>query len=319
MNNLLNKREVSVKSHKHRKPINWWRVSFLLMCVLIPLINFAVFYIYVNINSFLMGFQMNVNGQKVWTIAHFTRFFQEFRNPTSEIGLAFINTFKSFAIQMIMFPISFLVSYFLYKKIFMYKFFRTAFFLPSLISAAVITAVFTRFVSVAGPIAKIVQNVLKLDYVPSLLGEERFANKVIFAHMIWLAFPGSMVLWSGTFSRIPDSVIESARLDGVNWLQEAVRIIIPIVWPTFTLQLMMSVVGVFNASGAVFLFTKGQKGTMTLSCWTYLQVYNNIGGDKYSNAYNYLSAVGLLITAASIILALIVHKITGTKFKEVQY
>ena len=71
--------------------------------------------------------------------------------------------------------------------------------------------------------------------------------------MIWLAFPGNMVIWSGTFARIPDSVVESAKLDGVNWVQELFLVILPMVWSTFGLMLTLTLCGLFSASGAVFL------------------------------------------------------------------
>lgn len=297
------------------------RLLFIVLFTIVPIIHFLVFYVYVNLNSFTMAFQREVNGQIVWGFDNIRRFFNEFGLSTSEIRLSFVNTAKSFLVGLIMFPIGILVSYFLYKKIFLYRMFRVLFFLPSIISSVVINTVYREFVGVNGPIAQMVAQILNLDYIPALLGETRFANTFVFINTIWLAFPGSMVIWGGTFSRIPVGVLEAARLDGVNWRQETFHIIIPIVWPTFALQCMLMFASFFSSSGNVFLLTNGQWGTQTLSNWMYMQVYApaQSGGGAGVNTFSYLSAVGLMLTAVATVLAVTLRWLGNKMFKEVEY
>ena len=302
-----------------KKAFNIKRAFFIIAFIILPVINFLVFYVYVNANSFIMGFQKTVDGTTVFTLEHFDRFFKEFSSETSEIRLALINTLKTFLIVEIMFPIGFLVSYFLYKKIPLYNVFRIIFFLPTLIAGTVITSVYMQIIGVEGPIAELVKNIYNLDYVPTLIADERFANTFVFVQLIWLSFPGNMILWGGTLSRIPESVLESAKLDGVNWWQEAFRIIVPIVWPTFSLLFLLAFVGLFGSTGNVFLLTKGDYGTQTISNWMYLQVYNTTGSANMSNIYNYMSAVGLFLTAVTLVLSVLVRKITGRFNSEIEY
>lgn len=113
---------------KPKKHIGMCRVIFILSFILIPTVYFAVFYVYVNLNSFLMAFQINRNGVVSWTLENFQRFFTELSTNGSEMGQAFLNTFYTFLISQAMFLVSFFVSYFLYKKIFMYRVFRVCFF-----------------------------------------------------------------------------------------------------------------------------------------------------------------------------------------------
>ena len=65
-----------------------------------------------------MAFQINRGGTIYWTLENFQRFFHEIATNGSDLGMAFKNTFITFVIQQIMFLVSFMVSYFLYKKIF---------------------------------------------------------------------------------------------------------------------------------------------------------------------------------------------------------
>lgn len=309
-----------MRTIRRRKPVKIGKVLFILSFITVPTIHFIVFYLYVNINSFTMAFYTRTTEGVIWSFDNFRRFFTEISSGSSELSVAFRNTFITFAINMAMFLVTFFVSYFLYKKIFLHKVFRICFFLPGLIAGTIVNSIYMRIVGVDGPVSYIVQKMCNLDYRPELLANSRFANSMVFLNMIWLGFPGNMILFGGTFSRIPESVLEQGRLDGVNWYQEAFRIIIPIVWPTLSLILMMSIAGIFGASGNVFLLTQGKFDTQTLSNWMFMQVYVGVGSDPtYNNAYNYLSAVGLMLTTVSVVLALVLRKYSNKLVGEVQY
>ena len=179
--------------------------------------------------------------------------------------------------------------------------------------------IFQRMIGVNGFIAKWVQDWLNLAQTPELLADSRYANTVVILHMLWLGFPGDLIIWGGTFTRIPNDVLESAQIDGVNWWKEFTMITIPMVWPTVALQMVLMFCGIFGASGAVFLLTKGMYGTMTISAWMYLQLYNLSGSPYNSNAYNYMSAVGLVITVIAIGISLGIRKWTDKAFEEVEF
>ena len=106
--------------------------------------------------------------------------------------------------------------------------------------------------------------------------------------------------------------------DLCNWVQEAFRIIIPMVWPTFALMFVLSIAGVFGASGQVFLLTQGQAGTQTVSNWMYMQVYG-VSINNSSNAFNYMSALGMFLTLVSCIVSITLRKLSGKMFQGVEY
>jgi ABC-type sugar transport system permease subunit len=88
------------------------------------------------------------------------------------------------------------------------------------------------------------------------------------------------------------------------------------VWPTFALNIVLHVCSFFSASGNVFLLTRGDSGTMTLSCWMYLQTLDN---NTDINALNYMSAVGLFLTVISVTISITIRKITDKAFADVQF
>ena len=303
------------QTYENKKKMSAKRVVFILSFVILPTINFLIFYVFVNVNSFVMAFLKTIDGRTMFTLDNFTMFFSELSKKTSLIRQAFRNTSITFLVNEVMFVVGFFVSFFLYKKIAGHRFFKIVFMLPSIIAGTIVASVFTTFVGVEGPIVKLMKLFKEYEFVPELLADSDYANKTILANLIWLSFPGSLVIWSGTFSRIPESVIESGKLDGVSWLKEAIYLVIPLVWPTFALQFLLTICGFFGASGQVFLLTRGESGTMTLSAWMYLQVLDNKAeAMNNSNAFNYLSAVGLMLTTVSIIVTVFIRKYTNRAF-----
>lgn len=288
------------RTHK-KKVIRWMRILFIASAIIVPLTHFSITYVYVNFRSFFMAFYKTVDGEMIWTFDNFTMFFKVLEDPNKfDLGVAFINSFKTWLISTILFPIGIIINYFLYKKIIGTNIWRMCSFLPGLICGVVTVAFYKGMVAPEGPIALIVQKLYGLSDPPDILGDPRFANFGIWLHMIWLGLFGDVVIWSGTLSRIPDSLIESGQLEGIKWLQEIWYLILPCVWPVFLLKLIIHCGGMFSASGAVFLLTGGLYDTNTFSNWMYLQVYNVT--DPNSNALNYMSAVGLMVTAVSLII-----------------
>ena len=291
-------------------------VLFIISGLLIPVLTFAIFYIVPNFSAFFMGF-MDRNGNL--SLDNFRRVFETFARPDGDLTIALKNTLLTFSIIVVSFPFKVLVSYFIYKKVPFAGFYRIVFFLPTIVFSVAISLVFNQLIGTNGFIAKAVGELAGLDYAPELLADSRYANWVILLQMVWLGFPGDLIIWGGTFARIPADILESGQIDGVNWWTEFTKIIVPMVWPTVGLQMVLMACGLFSASGNVFLLTKGEFGTITFTAWMYLQMYNHSGPTYTSNVFNYLSAVGLLITAVAILLSIAIRKFADKRFEEVEF
>lgn len=299
-----------------KKKVNPKRILFILSCVTIPVVSWLLQYVYVNLDAFTMAFTDRTGA---FTFDNFVRFWAEMQNRDSDIRTAFRNTFLTFGVIMLLFPTQIMVSYFIYKRIPGAGIYRIIFFLPSIIFSVALSMIFMRIVGVNGAIAQTIQRALGLDYAPDLLADSRFANITVLLHMVWLGIPGDLIIWGGTFARIPTDILESGKIDGVNWWQEFTKITVPLVWPTVALKMVLNCCSVFGSSGAVFLLTKGNYGTMTLNAWMYLQIYNNTGTHETSNVYNYMSAVGLVLTVIAVTISIFIRRWADKTFEEVEY
>lgn len=305
--------------NKRKKPINKCRVAFIICCCALPVLEWLIFYIYANIQAFTMAFTDRTGA---FSLENFERLWKQLQSIDSELGVAIKNTAITFLILVVQYPFHIMVSYFLYKKIPLSNLYRVLFFMPSIIFSVAFVLTFKQLIGVNGFIAQAVRDAQGLDYTPALLADSRYANTVVLLHMLWISFSGNIVIYGGAFARIPDELLESARIDGVNWWQEFTKITVPMIWPTVALNAVLMVCGIFNASGSVFLLTEGEYGTMTLSAWMYIQLLEGGGAGAnvaHSNIFNYMSAVGLVMTIIAVSISLGVRKWTDKVFKDLQY
>lgn len=259
-------------------------------CLLaIPLIEFFTIYVYTNIDSFFLAFQRNgefagwVNFEMLWN---------EVRAPGSDLVIAIRNTFIYFGATFLLFLWSIFLSYFFYKKIYAYRFFRFVLYMPAIISPVVFVTLFKNLTSVNGAIDLMIRSFNPEFVMPELLARSDTATWTMVVYVLWMGWTKNMLYLGGSLARIPLEVLESARLDGVGPWDELTKILIPLLLPTLSTLLLLDVVGILSSSGPILLFTKGAYETTTISYWMFTLVYAT-GENQYAKA----SAAGMCLTA----------------------
>lgn len=290
---------------------------FIITIIGFQLVNFAIFYVVQNFNSIIMAFQLKKQGGIIWTFENFSRIFNAFfmNSGENELIISLINTFRFFGLGLIMFPVSFVTSYFMYKKVFGHNFFRLIFFLPSILSAVVWTTLYKEIVGPEGPIVKLIMLLQNSDEPMLLLGDPKHAIYTVMMYSVWMGIAGNFILYGGALSRIPTEVIEAGQLDGIGWFKEMTQVIIPLIFPTIGTLLLLQLTGIFTASGQILLLTNGAYNTNTISFFIFQNVYNI---PETSNQYNYASSVGIVFTLLTIPIVFLVRSMLN-KIEDVQY
>lgn len=269
---------------------------FLISMLAIPITHWLVFWLYVNLSSITLAFQAPTGG---WSITNFVQVWDGLTKEGNELGIAFVNTLRYFVTSVvIIMPGSLIISYFIFKHIKFYGFFRVIFYLPAIVSSVVLTTVYKQFLKPWGPIG-VFAEMLGIHYPETgLLGNPETATLAIIAYCIWTGFCGNMLVFGGAMSRIPVSVLEAAKIEGCGPFREIRSIVIPLIWPTLSTIIIFTMTGLFNASGPILLLVNGQNNTSTLSFWIYKLVNGNgFGG---GGQYNLVSAAGLCFTAVAV-------------------
>lgn len=308
------------KTRIRRRRIFSNRMAFLIFALAVPTVHWLVFWLYVNLSSFTLAFKNSVGE---WSFANFVQFYNSLRNPYgNSIGRSVINTIKYFAVNVFVnLPLSVIIAYFIYKKIAGYKFFRVIFFLPAIVTSVILVSTYMMTLSPHG----IFDTFLRLfgRAVPEwgYFNTESTATNAILIYSVWTGFGTNVVLIGSAMARVPDSVLEAARLDGCKPFREMVQLILPLIWPTLSTLILLALTGIFSASGPILLFAPdGHAGTTTLSYWIFKQVYGSgeFGQAGGTGAYGLVSATGLVFTVLWVPIILLIRHIMD-KIPTVEY
>ena len=299
-------------NHDVAKPLRKNKYLFIYLGCLPAVAGLIVWYFCVNINSILLAFQDELTGE--WGFTNFLRLFKDFgTSGASTMLIALENTGIYFVMCSIIMPVSiYFLTYFLYKKILLNQFFLVAMYLPGILSMIVLTTLFKNLLSPVGPISYMRVIHGNGQPLPDLLSSRWSAHGVMLAYIFIFTINTNILLWLGTFKRIPDSVIEAGKLDGISPLQELFHVITPMTWGTISTLFILSFVGIFSAGGPQFYFTNGNYDTYTISYWIFLQV-------KDHASYNYPCAVGLFFTAIGLPVTLFVWKLSDKIQETIEY
>lgn len=294
--------EKKVTTRKASKRKETW---FLFCMLILPFVQWLVFWLYVNLQTIMLAFQDQRTG--VFTFYNFQNFWQSLTTPGGDIAIAVKNTFIYFGVNIcIVMTLSLFISYFLYKQIKGYKTFRVIFYLPAIVSSVAMVTVFKNFVSPKGPL----NNILNLfgQSIPQegLLANAATATATIVAYTVWTGFCSNILLFAGAMTRVPVDVLESAKLEGCGTFRELFGLIFPLIWPTTSTQIIFAFTGIFSSSGPILLFTGGAYETTTISYWIFEQVYGS-GAAGGAGSYNLVSAAGLCFTAVGVPVILFVR------------
>lgn len=282
---------------KRKKKIDKGATVFLVVMLSVPICHWFVFWLYVNINSIKLAFQLP---DESWTLNNFKMLFYELSVPDSKITVAIKNTFIYFCNSMfIIMPLSLILSYFFYKKIFLYKQLRVVLYLPAIISAVALTSAFANIIAPSGPVGVMLEK-MGVDPVPKFLSDARYATWAMVFYCTWTGVGTGTLLFQGAMARIPTDVLEAARLDGCRVGSELIHIVFPLILPTVSTQIMLLMTGLFNASGPILLLTNGEHETTTIAFWIFYEV-------KFNGSLNNVSAAGLFFTAIGVPVILLVR------------
>ena len=142
--------------------------------------------------------------------------------------------------------------------------FRTIYFLP-VVTTLVAVAVVWRFLyhPRVGPLARLFEAV----GLPAIdwLGDPAFAMPAIILLAVWKGFGFNMVIFVAGLQAIPERLYEAARLDGASAAQQFRHVTLPMLAPTTSFVLLMTLIGHFQLFAEPYVMTQGGPGDATRS------------------------------------------------------
>ena len=302
---------------KLKKSVNFRkrkRTIFYFCVMALPVIQFLLFYVYVNFNSFVLAFQHyelrtdGVNGYDI-TFAAFDNFKTAWEIFTTRTYMLKNSLTIFFACTLLGITLALIFSYYIYKKYPMAGFYKVILFMPQIISSIVFTLLFKYF-STDAYIA--IAELFTDSEVLGLLDNPDTQFGTIVFYNVWVGFGVNVLMFSGAMSGINSTIVESAELDGVNILQEFIFITLPMIFETIVSFLMIALAGVFTNQANLYTLYDAQAldvGTIGYYLFVQTQKSDVIRFNRSYLNYPELVAFGLILTAIVITVTLVVKKL----------
>ena len=276
--------------------------------VTLPLVQFLIFYVFVNVNSVLLSFKIyGLNNSVRWGFDNFTRIFSAEDFPT--VVNALRNSGIAFAVRALVGMTSgLLFAYYIFKKMPGHNFFKVMLFLPTIVSSVVMVIVYSLSVEEAIPY------IITGDrYTSGLISNENTKFLSVLIYNVWVGFGTQMIMYLGAMSNVSDGALEAAKIDGANAVQEFVHVVFPGIYSTFIVFVTVHIVEFFTHQLALHTFfgfkELGNTKLYTLGYYMYREV--GLANGNFANL-TYPAALGILCTLIAVPITFGVRKFMFT-------
>ena len=186
--------------------------------------------------------------------------------------------------------------------------FRVIFYIPNILSVVVISGIFSAIYKPENGMLNSLLSMITGQTVTVLWKDAPLVMVSIIIAMVWQAIGYYMVMYMASMASVPQSLYESASLDGAGRIKQFFQITIPLIWTNIRTTLTFFIISTINMA---FLFVKamtsgGPNGASEVAL-SYMY------GQKDAGLYGYSMAIGVVVFLFSFALSALVNKATKRK------
>ena len=284
---------------------NKGRSRFLVLCVAPATILFFIFMIVPTLNVFRISLYERGAYSPTETfvgLSNFTALLNDslfIRSMQNTILLVVVVTMVTFAFALIF------ASILTHENVKGKNLFRVIFYIPNILSVVVISGIFSAIYKPENGMLNSIISMFAGKTVTILWKDAPLVMVSIIIAMIWQAIGYYMVMYMASMASVPESLYESASLDGAGRMRQFFQITIPLIWTNIRTTLTFFIISTINMA---FLFVKamtsgGPNGASEVAL-SYMY------GQKDAGLYGYSMAIGVVIFLFSFLLSALVNHAT---------
>ncbi|AIY82650.1 binding--dependent transport system inner membrane component family protein [Clostridium baratii str. Sullivan] len=186
------------------------------------------------------------------------------------------------------------------------KYFKIAFFIPVVMSLAVVSTLWMQIYSPEGILNNIL-NGIGISYQPFIYSKDQALNSIS-ALSIWQGMGYQMIIFLGGLQAISPSLYEAAEIDNASSWNKFWNVTVPELKPISIYILLTITIGAFKLLVQPMIMTGGGPAFSTYSLVYYIYDTGTVNWDM-----GYSSAMSIIFSLIVIILAGIQYKITNKK------
>lgn len=225
-----------------------------LLYILPWILGFLIFQLYPFISSFVYSFT-NYNMTSNTEFIGFKNYIDIFTKDSQFYNSLKVTLFYVFMAVPMKLIFALFVAMILNIKLRYVNFYRTVYYLPSILGGSVAVSVLWRFLFAD---SGLVNEVLSFFGVPSVgwLSSPKLALFTISLLTVW-QFGSSMVIFLAGLKQIPKELYEAAKVDGVSKVGMFFTITLPLLTPIILFNLIMQMIIAFQEFTGSFVITNG--------------------------------------------------------------
>lgn len=284
---------------------NKGRSRFIVLCVAPAVILFVIFMIIPTLNVFRMSLFERGAYSPDETFVGFANF-KSLVNDSNFIRAMQNTILLIVVVTMVTFALALVFAGILTRENIKGKeLLRVIFYIPNILSIVVISGIFSAIYKPENGMLNSLLSMISGHEVSTLWKGEDLVMLSIIIAMVWQAIGYYMVMYMASMAAVPQSLYESAGLDGAGRVKQFFQITIPLIWTNIRTTLTFFIISTINMA---FLFVKamtsgGPNGASEVAL-SYMY------GQKDANLYGYSMAIGVVIFLFSFLLSALVNKVT---------
>ena len=239
-----------------------------LLYVMPWVIGFFIFTVYPFLNSLYISFTdyTMVTAPKFIGLDNYKELFKD-----KDFLNSLVATFK-YAIMTVPLALAFalFIAVVLNFKLKGINFFRTAYYIPSILGGNVAISVIWKFLFTGDGLINQVIGIFGIDPLP-WMSDPNLAMIVVALLRVW-QFGSSMIIFLAALQNLPLELYEAAEVDGASKVTQFFKITLPLITPSLFFNLVMGMVGAFQEFNSAYLITGG--GPLKATEFTSLMIYN---------------------------------------------
>lgn len=265
--------EMNIKLQDHKSLWSRIKSSDTAQCYLLialPLIGFFVFTIYPIIWSAIKAFYYYDLVPSNTRFVGLKNFITLFTNG-GDYWSAWLVTFKYLIIKLpIEIPLALVLAVLLSKGLKGSGFFRNMYYLPCVISMAIIGVMFSNLFD---PFGVVNSWLLKYNIISEPIewfGNANSALAVLVLGGIWSSLGINVVYFTAALSNVPKDVYEAADIEGAGVITKFFRITVPMISSVFQTILLLAINGTLKTGELILVMTNGAPAGRTLTAEAYV-------------------------------------------------
>ncbi|WP_041808115.1 carbohydrate ABC transporter permease [Evansella cellulosilytica] len=190
---------------------------------------------------------------------------------------------------------------------------RKIYLIPMLLSSVAIAQLWIKIYNPSNGMLNTILGYLGVQNPPLWLADTNIVLYSIFIPILWQYAGFYILIYYAALKGIPESIMEAARIDGASPIQIAYKIKLPLIMGIVKVTIVLAIVGSLKYFDLIYVMTGGgpNGASEVMASYMYKLAFGNYN-------FGYGSAVGFMLLLITLIVTIIIRKLTADK-DEIQY